>query len=141
MIKTVTLLLLLVASAHADERYKIHPTSGWFAQTAKPCGEETRTQINELVSAVPTLIVDRTTEGVQMQIVRAGKTTLVSNETLAPTSTDPGTYAWFRWGTKRMVIKVMPATKTSPDRYVTLSLIRTLDAIECTEKWAGKAEK
>ena len=130
MNRALIILCIIASSAAAETRYKIHPTDGEFAKTAKPCGQQTKDELyTRVIAFTPTLIVsDR-----QVMIL-----SIRGNE--KPADEMIGGDGWWNYDgkqqQKRQVI-ALKRTKKDAQRAITISVIRHMDELECAEQWVG----
>jgi hypothetical protein len=126
-------ILTSVAAAAAETRYNIRPSMGSMTVSSKPCGAETRKELDGLIDRKIT--IGLTDKG--MTIHSKG------NDPVAADFYAPGAdIAVGRWlfGKKSLLVTLRPADTHSNARVIDVSIIRRLDEHECYEQWQGRVE-
>lgn len=135
-------VLGFIATGYADSRYPIHPTDGEFAATSNPCGQQTRDELyNRVIKFVPTLIVGP----VQTPGGRGAWVLNIAGDDLPSDETVNGEGRWYYNGKQQLKtqkIVLRPARKDKPrERSISISVIRRMDELECSERWVGLVQE
>lgn len=126
-------IMLSAAPAGAETRYAVRPSMGALAVSTKPCGAETRKELDGLIDRKITLVL-------------TDKVMTIHSKDNVPVAADfyvPGAdIAVGRWlfGKKSLLVTLRPADTHSNARVIDVSIIRHLDEHECYEQWQGRVE-
>jgi len=127
----------------AESRYKIHPTDGEFAKTSNPCGAQTQDELySRVLKFVPILII----RPVETPGGKGAMTLNIAGDDHPDDETMNGEGRWYYNSVNKQQLKTQkivlrPGNKDKPQqRVISISVIRRMDEIECSERWVGIVE-
>lgn len=138
MFRSLAILCVLVGAVSAEVRYTIHPTDGEFTKTSNPCGAQTKDELfDRVLKFVPVLVLRE----VSAPDGKGGMVLNIAGDDHPADETSNNEGRWFYNGKQQLKTqKVLLGPVRSNKRVISISVIRRMDELECSERWLGTVE-